>query len=134
MKTARPACFGFHFFRGSFVYGGFGMGLLRFLLICGSAAVAAGSLLLGGEVAVTTTSAGHPQPAGARASAQVLADARAALVKYLRDSDPADAPAGAQPGGSNQSAGPGAGSARRSAPATRSPPGFRAAARRTRCR
>jgi hypothetical protein len=81
------------------------MRLLRWLFISGSAAVAAGSLLLGGEVAVTTTAAGHAPPAGARVSAHLLAEARSALVRYLRESDPADA----QPGGSNESAGQDAG-------------------------
>jgi len=85
------------------------MRLLRCLLISGSAAVAAGSLLLGGEVAVTTTAAGHPHPAGTRISAHLLAEARSALVRYLRESDPADA----QPGGRDDSAGQDAGRSNR---------------------
>jgi hypothetical protein len=77
------------------------MRLMRCLLISGSAAVMAGSLVLGGEAAVTTMAAGHARPASARPSARFLARARTALIGFLRDSNPADS----QPGGNDDVAG-----------------------------
>jgi hypothetical protein len=77
------------------------MRLVRCLLICGSAAVMAGTLVLGAETAVTTAAAGHARPATAQRSARFLAEARAALIRYLSGADPADT----QPGGHNDAAG-----------------------------
>jgi hypothetical protein len=57
------------------------MRVVRYLLVCGSAAVAAGSLALATQAAVTTAAA-PSHPAG-QPSAQFLARARAALVSYL---------------------------------------------------
>jgi Peptidase A4 family len=62
------------------------MRLARCLLISGSAAVMAGSLVLGGEAAVTSMASATP-PASAP-SAHFLAAARTALVRYLRTSHP----------------------------------------------
>jgi len=66
------------------------MRLMRCLLVSGSAAVMAGSLMLAGESAVTTAAA--PGRTGELAahqpSARFLAKARTALVRYLRNSDP----------------------------------------------
>jgi hypothetical protein len=57
------------------------MRVVRYLLVCGSAAVAAGSLALAAQAAVTTAAApGHP---AGQPSAQFLVRARAALVSYL---------------------------------------------------
>jgi Peptidase A4 family len=57
------------------------MRLARYLLVSGSAAVAAGSLVLVTQAAITTASA--PGHAGGQPSARFLAQARAALVSYL---------------------------------------------------
>jgi hypothetical protein len=78
------------------------MRLMRGLLIGGPAAVLAGSLMLGGDAAVTATAAGHERPAGAEPSARFLTGARAALVRYLRGYDPANT----RPGGHDDAAGP----------------------------
>ncbi len=64
------------------------MRLLRCLLVSGSAAVMAGSLILASEAAVTTVAAAPARPAG-QPSAQFLAKARAALVSYLEANHPA---------------------------------------------
>ena len=77
------------------------MRLARCLIICGSAAVMAGSLALGGEAAVTSLTAAGPASAGpastgpasagpssAGPSAAFLAAARTALVRYLDTSHP----------------------------------------------
>jgi Peptidase A4 family len=71
------------------------MGLARCLIIAGSAAAMAGSLVLGGEAAVTTLGAAPARPASAQPSTRFLAEARAALARYLRSSNPANT----QPGG-----------------------------------
>jgi len=68
--------------------GGFRMRLLRCLLISGSAAVAAGSLMLAGEAVISTAAAAPAHSAG-QPSAQFLARARAALVGYLEANHPA---------------------------------------------
>jgi len=74
------------------------MRLARCLLISGSAAVMVGSLVLGGEAAVTSMAdGGHARPAGAGPSASFLAAARTALVGYLRTSRPQIVPV--RPGG-----------------------------------
>jgi Peptidase A4 family len=57
------------------------MRVVRYLLVSGSAAVAAGSLALATQAAVTTAAA--PGHAANQPSAQFLARARAALVSYL---------------------------------------------------
>ncbi len=57
------------------------MRVVRYLLVSGSAAVAAGSLALATQAAVTTAAA--PSHAANQPSAQFLARARAALVSYL---------------------------------------------------
>jgi Peptidase A4 family len=63
------------------------MRAVRYLLVSGSAAVAAGSLALATQAAVTTAAApAHP---AAQPSAQFLARARAALVSYLSANQPA---------------------------------------------
>jgi hypothetical protein len=62
------------------------MRVVRYLLVCGSAAVAAGSLALATQAAVTTAAA-PSHPAG-QPSAQFLARARAALVSYLSANHP----------------------------------------------
>jgi hypothetical protein len=68
------------------------MRLTRCLLICGSAAVMAGSLVLGAQAAVTSTAAARPaatgRPAAAGPSPAFLAAARTALVGYLHTSHP----------------------------------------------
>lgn len=66
------------------------MRMLRYLLIAGSAAVAAGSLVLAGQVAFTTAAApgGAARAAASQPSARFLARARTALVSYLKTSDP----------------------------------------------
>jgi Peptidase A4 family len=62
------------------------MRLARCLIVCGSAAVMAGSLALGGEAAVTSLTAARPASTGP--SASFLAAARTALVRYLHTSHP----------------------------------------------
>jgi hypothetical protein len=57
------------------------MRIVRYLLVSGSAAVAAGSLALATQAAVTTAAA--PSHAAGQPSAQFLARARAALASYL---------------------------------------------------
>lgn len=57
------------------------MRVVRYLLVSGSAAVAAGALVLATQAAVTTAAA--PGHAAGQPSAQFLARARAALVSYL---------------------------------------------------
>lgn len=57
------------------------MRVVRYLLVSGSAAVAAGSLALATQAAVTTAAA--PSHAANQPSAQFVARARAALVSYL---------------------------------------------------
>jgi hypothetical protein len=57
------------------------MRVVRYLLVSGSAVVAAGSLALATQAAVTTAAA--PDRAANQPSAQFLARARAALVSYL---------------------------------------------------
>jgi hypothetical protein len=57
------------------------MRIVRYLLVSGSAAVAAGSLALATQAAVSTAAA--PSHAAGQPSAQFLARARAALVSYL---------------------------------------------------
>jgi hypothetical protein len=79
------------------------MRLARCLLICGSAAVMAGSLVLGGEAAVTSMAAAE-RPADAGPSDSFLAAARTALVGYLRTSHPQIALV--RPGGPDHRAGP----------------------------
>lgn len=60
------------------------MRLLRYLLISGSASVAAGSLVLAGQVAVTTAAAGRGRHlTSSQPSAHFVARARAALISYL---------------------------------------------------
>jgi Peptidase A4 family len=89
------------------------MRLARFLLITGSAAVMAGSLVLGAEAAVTSMAAGRPASASTGSastgsastgpSARFLAAARTALVRYLRTSHPQIALV--RPGGADHTAG-----------------------------
>jgi Peptidase A4 family len=57
------------------------MRLMRCLLVSGSAAVAAGSVMLASQAAVTTAAA--PDRAAQQPSAQFVARARAALLSYL---------------------------------------------------
>ncbi len=66
------------------------MRLMRYLLVSGTAAVAAGSLMLVGEAAVTTAAApARATELSGQPSAQFLARARAALVSYLAANNPA---------------------------------------------
>jgi hypothetical protein len=63
------------------------MRIVRYLLVCGTAAVAAGSLALVTQAAVTAAAApGHP---AGQPSAQFAARARAALASYLATNRPA---------------------------------------------
>jgi len=66
------------------------MRLFRCLLVLSSAAVAAGSLMLGGEVAATTAAApvSAVHPTANQQSARFLARARTALIGYLGTSHP----------------------------------------------
>jgi peptidase A4-like protein len=83
------------------------MRLARCLLISGSVVAMAGSLVLGGEAAVTSMAAAarpaSTRPASTRPSAAFLAAARTALVRYLRTSHPQIALV--RPGGPDHKAG-----------------------------
>jgi Peptidase A4 family len=63
------------------------MRVVRYLLVSGSAAVVAGSLVLATQAVVTTAAA--PGHAASRPSARFLAQARAALVSYLSTNESA---------------------------------------------
>jgi hypothetical protein len=80
------------------------MRVLRRLLVSGSAAVAAGAMVIAGQAAVTTATApGHLAALAAhRPPAEFAAQARAALVRYLRNSDPVISLGDPQPGSADQ--------------------------------
>jgi hypothetical protein len=79
------------------------MRLARCLLISGSAAVMAGSLVLGGEAAVTSMAAAAQPASAGPPSAAFLAAARTALARSLRTSHPQIALV--RPGGPDHRAG-----------------------------
>jgi hypothetical protein len=72
------------------------MRLLRCLLVSGSAAVAAGSVMLASQAAVTTVAA--PDRAAQQPSAQFAARARAALLSYVGADQTAPPPSSGGPG------------------------------------
>jgi hypothetical protein len=82
------------------------MRTLRYLLVSGSAAAAAGAMMLAGQAAVTTAAApAHAvQLTAHQPSAKFIGQARAALVRYLRNSDPriSISPVGPKPGSADQ--------------------------------